>query len=390
MDERLEYPLPELSVSTVNIIIETKDRLEGRLQIKNTGGAVLSGRIVCRAAYLSFEPATWEGNDVYITYRFNPEISGLKPGESADTFAYVCSNGGEIKLDITVKLIEMAITTDEGMVIANIYDFYEYALANPMGARRLFVSSDFYMLLLATGYSYMEAYEILHRDTHRERAMDNFLILSGLKQMTEFTILNPSLEYIRKPHENNILQGYFLVQKSDKGFVEAPITAKGNAPWINLPAHRLISADFNEANAAKVSFTIDPNKIEGRYARETVLVGADEVDVVFKRTKPLTIRLNREAFRFEDKGAIEITNHTGDEIWAEVFCKDSFVRFKAKKFPVGEAYEIPFDIKLSAFMSAQLLFRKLPFLRSVIEVKVLYRDQLIKKQLDLMVGKLVL
>jgi hypothetical protein len=284
----------------------------------------------------------------------------------------------------------MAITTTEGRVIANTRDFYEYALDYPTGARRLFADSEFYMLLLATGYGYMEAYEMLHKDLNRERAMDNFFILSGLKQRTELTVLQRNLEFIRNTNENDIIRGHFLVQKSDRGFIEAAITAQNSAPWLNLNAHRLITSDFNDASTAMVNFTIDPLKIPGRYARETVAVGEREentVELVFKRALPLTVRLQREAYRYDDQGVLVITNRTGGELLVELFCKDNFVRFNARRYMVGEYYEIPFNIKLSAFMSAQLLFRKLPFLRTAIEIKTVYREQLIKKQLDIMVGK---
>jgi hypothetical protein len=388
MDERLEYPLPILFVDTDNLLIETQDSTEGRLHIKNTGGALLSGHVVSRSACIAFEPAEWEGNDVTVTYRFDPQASGMKPGEVLETTAFVCSNGGEAEISVTVKLIKMAIPTAEGITVANIRDFFRYALDFPIQARRLFTTGEFYMLLLATGYPYMEAYEMLHRDTNRERAMDNFFILSGLKQNTVISVPQKALEFMRKPYNSDMIHGQFLVHKSDGGYVEIPVSTRHGAPWLKLPSNRIITSDFNEAETAVVSFTIDPLKINGRYARETVLAGTEAVDVVFKRAVPLSFRLNREAYRFEDAGHIEIVNHTGSEIWADVFCKDSCVRFAAKKFPVGERCEIPFDIKLSTFMSAQLLFRKLPFMRTGIEVKMIYRDRLIKRNLEFVIGKL--
>jgi hypothetical protein len=391
MDERLEYPLPVLSVDADFLQIETKDVSEGHFKIKNTGGAVLSGYILSRSACIKFEPSEWEGNDITIAYRFDPaEAGGIKPGDDYETTAYICSNGGEKKLPITIKLIKMAITTPEERVITNIRDFYEYAQDYPAGARRLFTDSEFYMLLLTTGYGYMEAYEMLHKDLNRDRAMDNFFILSRLKEKTALTVQHPYLEFIRKCNENDIIRGHFLVRRSDNGFVEAPVTAAANAPWLRILTQRLISSDFNEANTAMVNFTIDPLQIGGRYAGEKVTVGLDEantVALVFKRAAPLSVRLDRDAYRFDDQGTVFIANNTGGELLVELFCKESFIRFEARRYMAGERYEIPFGVKLSAFMSAQLLFRKLPFLKATIEVKTVYRDQLIKKQLEIVVGK---
>jgi hypothetical protein len=391
MDERYAHPLPVLSVDADYLHMETKGYGEERFRIKNTGGAVLSGHILSRSACISFEPSEWMGNDVSVTCRFNPdEAGGMKPGDIIETAAYICTNGGERKLPVTVKLINMAMVSPEERVIANVRDFYEYALEHPPGARRLFTDNDFYMLLLATGYGYMEAYEMLLKDLNRERAMDNFFILSGLKKKTVLTVQQPLLTFTRMDSQNDVIRGHFLVRRSDSGFVDAPVTALGGAGWLTLSAHRLISSDFNEANTAMVGFVIDPLFIGGRYAGEKVAVGTDGgniTEIVFKRGAPLSVRLAREAYRFDDRGSLFIENQTGGELLVELFCKDSFIRFEARRYMVGERYEIPFTVKLSAFISAQLLFRKLPFLRTTIEVKAIYREQLLKRQLDIIVGK---
>lgn len=392
MDDRFEYPLPVLSVSTDMLMIETKDRGEGRFTVKNTGGSTLAGRILSRARGITFEPGEWEGNEATITYRFMPEASdGWKPGDVLDTCAIISSNGGEKKIQITVRLTKMAIATDEGITIANIRDFYDYASAYPAQARRLFVDSEFYMLLLATGFEYMEAYELLHKDMNRDRALDNFFILAGLKKKTVLSIPQRHIEFVRKPNETAMIYGSFLVQKNDAGFLEAPLTPQTGASWLALSAERLITSDFNEANTAMVKFSIDPLRIKGRYAEETVAVGSPEpenhVALVFKRRAAFMARLGKEAYRFEDHGFIDIVNHTGGDLLLELFCGDAFVRFAARKYPAGEHLEIPFDIKLSAFMTAQLLFRKLPFLRTTIEVRTVYRDAVIIRKLPLTVGE---
>lgn len=392
-DSRFEYPLPMLSVSTDMLLIETKDRYEGRFTVKNTGGSLLSGRILSRTRSIVFEPSQWEGNEAVITYRFTPEASdGWKPGDVLDTCAVVCSNGGEKKIHITIRLTKMAIATDEGITVANIRDFYDYAAAYPSQARRLFVDSEFYMLLLATGFEYIEAYELLHKDMNRERALDNFFILAGFKRKTTLTLPKTYLEFTRKPNETSMIYGNFLVQKSDAGYLEAPLTPQNGAPWLTLSSERLITSDFNEANTAMVKFNIDPLSVKGRYARETVSVGPQEqdavrVEIVFKRQTAFTARLSRESYRFDDHGAIEIVNNTGGDLVLELFCEDSYIRFAARKYPVGERLEIPFDVKLSAFMTAQMMFRRMPFLRTVIELRTVCRDAVVRTKLPLTVGE---
>jgi hypothetical protein len=384
-----------LSVDTDVLLIETKDRYEGRFVIKNIGGSALAGRIHSRSRSLTFEPEEWTGNEVTVLYKFSPEPGdGWKPGDALDTSVIISSNGGEKKIPVTIRLTRMAIVSPEGVTVANIRDFYQYAIGHPAQARKMFIDSEFYMLLLATGYEYMEVYEMLHKDANRERALDNFFILSGLKKKTLLTIPNKLMEYTRKPSDIAMVYGNFMVQKSDGGYFEAPVTARHNAAWLSLSAERLITSDFNEANAAMVKFSIDPSKIKGRYVSETLIIGSDPepdgsnlVELVYRRSAPLSAQLDREAFRFEDNGMLIIQNNTGSDLLVEIFCTDTFVRFAARKYYVSERGEIPFEIKLSAFMAAQLLFRKLPFLRTAIEVRALYRGETVRRKLPLVVGE---
>jgi hypothetical protein len=393
LDERFEYPQPVCLVDTESLFIETTDAFNGAFKIKNGGGSILNGRIICREQSLTFVPAKWEGNEQLIAYRFNPEEAyGLKPGGTLETSVYIHSNGGEKKLPVTVKLTKMAITTDEDWVVANIRDFYDYALEYPVQARRLFTSSEFYMLLLAVNYPYMEAYEMLHKDPNRERAVDNFFILSGIKKKTGFTLQTHVIEYLRKPNETDTVYGSFLIRKTDRGFLEVPVKTLNDAEWLTLSTERLISSDFNEADTAVVNFGIDPLRIANRYAKETVIIGPEEepgnsLDIIFRQEQPLSVHLGREGYRFEDKGVIAVTNNTGKDLIMEVFCKDSFIRFEARKYMVGSFYEIPFEVRLSGFMSAQLLFRKLPFLRSTVELKTVCYGKVVRRNLSLTVGK---
>jgi len=388
---RFELPLPVLRISIDELYIETKDRYDGSFTVKNPGGGILTGQIHSRCPGLTFDPQSWEGNNQTITYTFNAAKAGLVTGESIDSHVYVTTNGGEIKLPVTARLTKMSILTTEGFTIANLQDFFDYAKTHSAQARRLFVDSEFYMLLLALGYKYMEVYESLHKDSNRERAMDNFFILSSLKSKTTLNVVSDKhLEFIQKPSDTNVLQGNIAVEKSDFGYIDAPIAY--NAPWLNCYASRLIQSDFNNEHMATINFSIDPMKIPGSYARELVTIGTESaadntVEIVYRRTAPVVFRIVRTAYRYEDKGILEIINNTGNDMKIELFCPESYVRFAARSYIVGAYSEIPFDIKLSAFLTAQLFFRKLPYMKTVLEVRAILPGQIYKKNIPLTVGE---
>jgi len=385
--DRFETPLPTLNISIDAFNIETKDNYNSSFVIRNTGGGILNGKILSRCPGLIFDPCEWDGNRQTVTYTFSAAKAGLATGESIEGHVFVSSNGGEARLPVVARLTKMSVTTTEGLTIANLQDFFEYAKTHPAQARRLFVDSEFYMLLLGLGYEYMEVYESLHKDSNRERAMDNFFILSGLKGRTTISVYDTCLEFDRKSDENEVIHGSIKVQKSDTGYIESPIVVQNNSPWLSCYASRLIQSDFDQDLVASVNFSIDPSKITTSYAREAVTIGTEQTEIVYRRTAPVIVRINRTAFRYEDKGVLEIINNTGADVKIEVFCPDSYVRFAARSYIVGAYAEIPFEIKLSAFLSAQLFFRKTPYMKTVVEVKAVADGQVHKKTTPLVIGE---
>ena len=156
---------------------------------------------------------------------------------------------------------------------------------------------------------------------------------------------------------------------------------------------RLSTFDFNEQFEAIVNFTIDPSKVPSSFAREEVIIGSEPttgksniVEIIFSRPIPINTRLNRETFRFEDTGLLIVHNNTGQTITVEPFCQENYLRFGAKRYVVAGYEEIPFDVKLTAFLGAQIYFRKIAYLRASIEVKISLPGLIHKKILPLIVG----
>jgi len=364
-----EHPLPVLDVNTDALHIEATGTTSGEWAVKNTGGGTLKGFVTARHHALTFEPAKWEGNTQILRYTFDATLVDARADGVFETMVYICSNGGEVAIPVTARQAQMAITTRDGTVISSVREFYEYALVQPAAARQIFTDSEFYMLLLAVGYPYMEVYENLHKDANRERAMDNFFILSGMKQKTTATLPRTSFVFDRRPYDPAKLSGYITVEKSDVGFYEAPITAENAPPWLMFSANRLMSGDFDADNRARVAFTIDPMQLNMRYARERIYIEDHEADISFRRLPPLQAKLNRETYKYDDHGTIEITNNTGVDLAVDVLCADGYIRFKARSYLVGARYEIPFSVRLSAVTNAGRFFRKTPFMRTAIVVR---------------------
>jgi hypothetical protein len=385
--QAFEFPPPTLSLGADEVIIDTKGEPEALFTIRNAGGGTLAGRIVSSARCVVFTPAEWEGNHLEVRCRYEPRgEAGIQP-DDLEAEAQILSNGGEARLPVTVRMSRMSVETPEGMTLSNVADFYAYAKQYHAQARKLFFAPEFHMLLLASGYPYVDAFELLLKDPSRARALDNFFIISGLKGKTDIELPREPVEHTRAPGDDNMVYGNFAVTRSDGGYYEAAISAESGAEWLSLAKERLFAADFDENNKALIKYSINPLNIKGRYARETIRVGDKTLQIVFRRPQPLRISLPREGYRFSDTGVIVVENAGGAEAVLEVFCKESFVRFEQRRYTAGAFCEIPFVIRLSALQSAQLLFRKQPCVTATIEVKAAVADTVVRKHLSLIAGE---
>ena len=385
---RFEQPIPVPKININEISFTAKDEYAGEFNIKNTSSGTLSGRIICHSLAFSFSPNKWTGNNQKITYKFTPDKAKIKPGQTYETDILIHTNGGEIRLPVYVRLAKLTITTSEGNNISNIDDFYLYAQDHPASARRLFTDSEFYMFLLSQSWEYIDIYDSLHKDANRERALDNFFILAQKKRVTDLYLIDKIIEFTRKPDDNDMIYSNFTIKKSDSGYFEAPITALGGMSWLTLSASRIISSDFNKDNTAIINFTIDPTHIKTKYVRERILIGTNILEVIYKKSKPIIAKLINENIRFEDKGKISIINNTGQLVKIEFICGDNFIKFQSKNIILETVYqEALFEVKLSPFTSARLMFSRQPYIRTYIILRATAPGWAMDLKLPVIVGE---
>lgn len=370
VEKVLEYPLPVLKADTEELVLEGREINEASFSVRNAGGGTLEGRVISSARFLAFEPDTWSGNRQEIRCRILTDTEGAESGEYS---AQILTNGGELLLPITVRLAKAAVSVSD-ITISSLQDFHGYATDFPEEAQELFAGEKFKNLLSDTGFPYIGAYTLLVKEENRPRALDNFLILAGLKKRTSLQTEQSEIEH--RAFDNSLIHGEFEVTKSDNGYVEVDISTESGAEWLTL-----------EYEGLTVKYSIDPLLIPGRYARERVIINDIFVDIVFKRPLPLLAWLPREGFTYQDEGTIVVENQTKDPLKIELVCNETFVRLYQREYKVDGQLIIPFIIKLSPLQSAQMLFRRAPSLRASIEIKAIYKGRSIGKTLTLVAGE---
>lgn len=380
-----DHPLPVLELDTTSLTLDANSS-GGTFIVKNGGGGLLAGFILSRCLGLTFSPSSWEGNSQIIEYKFSQHQS--QSASIIETHAVISTTGGEFLLPVTINTSPMIIYTEEGSRITSVADFYSYARDYPAAARRLFTSSEFYMLLISTGYPYLEVYESLHKDPNRERAMDNFFHLSSLKGKTTLSLETNHMDIIQHPTE--VTQSYLYVQKSDNGYADAPITAHKGSPWLALNSTRLTTADYDHENKAPVGIKINPGLMPSPFVKEQIQVGTEVLTLAVRLAPSFALRLNKEGFRYEDRGIIEVENNTGFDMTVDVHSRDRHVRFFRASYTAprqGGPLSIPFEIRPSAFFGTRRIFRRLPYISTYVDVRARCPAQEYRKRLYLNIGE---
>jgi len=384
MSKNFGNPLPRLSVDITSIKLEATKTTTGEIKIRNKGGSILEGRVISRCPGLTFSPTEFTGNKQTIKYSFDPKASGAATGETLNSIAYITSNGGEKEIPIRARIIEVPIKTPDGGIIANIQDFYAYAQKNPNAARRIFRDNDFYRLLIAVKYPYKEVYEALHEDANRDRAMDNFFILSGLAERNNISLTPRQVVFAQKPYDTTTLEGSIIAKRSSNSYVEA--TVYTTPEWVELPIGKLTAADFEGETSAEIYFSINPRKIHTTYAKGAIHIGREKVDIIYRRLPAVTAKLKHNNLSYDGQGIIAVENNSGKALRVKVSSKESYIKFNAKGYLIESYGEIPFEVSLSAFTKAQQFFLKQPYMKAQIEVEV-ESGVPFKTKLPLTVGK---
>ncbi|MCL2573310.1 MAG: DUF5717 family protein [Defluviitaleaceae bacterium] len=351
----LEYPSPKIALSTDRIDARGAELVEGSFEVFNIGEGELEGRIDSASDFLSFPTDTFAGNKVSIDYSIN--LEGLT-GEHKAT-AILTSNGGEKIVAFEIKVNPPAIVRGTNK-IATPEHFMEYLKKNPIDARRLFGQKDFMIWLFNTGYQSMDIYEKFAADPNKERAADNFLIFSGLKNKAD--IVPEQTDIVANiGHGESVATGGLCLRKTTWGYAEADFKVRQGERWFKLTKERIISADFADDNTTELDYIIMAEEIKRRdVAIVDVIADCGQtrsIRVQCNISGAFEAKLDKEAYHFEDSGKLLLHNNTGKDLMIDIYC-ENFVKFEAQRYFIGKYAEIDFQIKFSSLKAATLAFKK--------------------------------
>ncbi len=386
MMQQFEYPLPILKILAEKLVIETSKMERGSLSVDNIGSGLLQGSVMSNNPALKFELEKFSGNQLSLQYIV--DIDGLKAGDLVQSDIVIISNGGEKIIPLIIKVVPYCIYTEDGFKISTLKDFLTYSKKYPLKARQLFVTSEFMAFLMSNEYEFLEIFDYFVKDTNKERALENFFVLSKLKNRAVLQVATNRVELEVGPLQKDIVTHQIPINKIGWGYVEADVSARSDGDWLNITNAKLVASGFAEEESVFVSYSVDTSKLKSKFEKGTIKISNSiEVEIVVRKKSYFSVRTNRNSFEYDDNGVVCVTNNTGQDVLLEIVSKENYIKFDGKKYFMGGYAEIPFTIKMTALQTAQMAIKKQPYSENEIMITAHINDILIKKTIKISVGK---
>ena len=201
MESIYEYPMPCVETGTNKIAMNVRNNsARGYIDVWNSGGGLLEGSITSNTDCITFVNEEFKGNNVRIEYKVNTLM--YKKGDMIRSSLFISSNGGEKIISVIINVLEEVLETKNGGYISNIKEFMGYARKNPIEARKMLGSNDFLIWVKRTGFEHTDILEHIINDANKERALDNFFVLCGLKAKSRIEIIPKEIKHTMKINED--------------------------------------------------------------------------------------------------------------------------------------------------------------------------------------------
>lgn len=385
---QFELPIPIIKATPEAIAIKAFGSYEGVFVLENIGPGELAGRIYANSPALILPFEEFSGNNVEINYILN--LDGYKIGDKLTWRVVAATNGGEVCINFDVEITAPAVVARDGPAISSLEQFAAYTKAQPVSARQLFTQQSFLMWLFNSGYKYMDLYERFVADPNKERAVDNFLVMNGLKSKAQVRIeKHMSDTNISLPLDGEARAFGLKFSRNDWGYSEGFLSVVRGKQWLTLSKSRLSAADFDEENYAEIDFIVTPDNISAQHDSAVIELSCEDghierimINVGFKRA--FDVRMDKEVFSHEDRGALDITNNTGAELKLEVIPMHGWVRFASKNYIVSREGRLPFDVRYSAW-GGGFSFRKQLHSETWVTLRAVFGSRVYSRRVKLLI-----
>jgi len=379
--------MAKITCNVSKIAEEVIESYNGGLVIRNLGGGLLYGNIMADDECVSFDETEFEGNEIELKY--NIDVKNCTAKKFLKFNIYIVSNGGEVIIPVFIKVLKDIFYTDDNYKIVEIKDLFSYYKKKPKKAVNVFYSEEFMDWLLKIDFEYVDVVKFILKDVNRERAIENFFILSKLKKRCLFEIIEKNINISVKPFQTDILSGSVVILKKGYGYIYKELKLKYDSKWFKIKKSIITSDDFDDENRCYINYEINPKLIDGNFSRECIIIDENtEAKINITKLPKIVVSLSSEIYEYDDFGSVIIENNCGKDLIFEFSSKDSFIEFEKKHCLISETDNVFFKIKRSKMQNFinKVSFSKKLYIESEIYVTTVVENQIIKKIKKIVLG----
>ncbi|MDR1638421.1 MAG: DUF5717 family protein [Clostridiales bacterium] len=366
----LEHPLPILSVGTGRIESFSGASFRQAISISNRGGGVLEGDAFCNSRLVSIVPPSFAGNSASLEAR--ADLSSLSPGESLKTSIFIVTTGGEVEIPLILTYETYIMLGDRK--IASVTDLSNCARDRFTETALFFRKPEFRAFLLRLEPDLLGVYDMFASDHEPAFSLESFLRTVAGKAPPVLEAQAKSLSLPLGPFQKDPIELKVPVKLSGWGRLDDWTKIEGGDGWLSVPisASRALAG----ADAGNVAILAEPSRILAKRAYASVWLARNpeaKVTVEAARLPIFKAYASKESYAPDQEGTLFIENFTGTDILAEIMPDESFLRFDARRYPVGKRAEIQFSVRLTAMQA--LALRRQMMIETYVGVRVISKGE---------------
>ena len=235
LNESFEYDTPALVYEPVSVEAEggAGEIIQGSIMVSHPEGKR------CRGFVYSSNPRIMIGTTEFYSpkseIRYQADLTGLLPGQTAEGTLTICSELGETAIPCRFRVKK----TDEARQAMDTDALADLACRDLNAAAEVFASDEFGRSLEERSYEAATIRHALSGEEETKHALEQFLIAEGKKEIIELS-LSRETQRIVNP-EGTVLEELTL-SKSTWGYMEISVTS--DARFLRVERKQLTTEDF--------------------------------------------------------------------------------------------------------------------------------------------------
>lgn len=201
----------------------------GSFSLQNQGEGTVRGLVYPSSFRVRCGDTGFDDNPVNIHYTYDG--TGLLPGHVEHGTFTIVSNGGEYDIAFTAIIEKPFVMTSHGKV-GSLEGFKKLAFRDPLEAKKLFVSRDFYTILKYEDSKILALYDNMRKWELDQQAVEEFLVACKQKEKIFLTLEEESRAFISLEETR---KETLVVKKNTWGFLPIDIYTNGDFLHVENP-----------------------------------------------------------------------------------------------------------------------------------------------------------